>query len=187
MWYSCILKVAIHVPSKWKCLLPIKLLGPLWTPDYYPSLNLHCAISRNEKYRLGPNYTETHTPRHKSCQVQKCSMILWESVGNLPCVVCALLLTYPLVSYKTEQQAKWEAYEKIGEALKSVHSARLQYGPAEKLTTRKSEVSQGLIHSYADCRHTFPLECHPPPRRVRKSYQDFPCKFIAAGIERSAP
>ena len=95
MWYSCILKVAIHVPSKWKCLLPIKLLGPLWTPDYYPSLNLHCAISRNEKYRLGPNYTETHTPRHKSCQVQKCSMILWESVGNLPSIARSLCtITY---------------------------------------------------------------------------------------------
>ena len=50
----------------------------------------------------------------------------------------------------------------ICEALESVHSLRLQYGPAEKLTTRKSEVSQGLIHSYIPaCSHARSLECHP--------------------------
>ena len=57
---AIILVVVIH-PLKWKCPLPVKPHRPLWAPDYYLSLNPHRAISRNEKHRLGPNYTETHS------------------------------------------------------------------------------------------------------------------------------
>ena len=48
------------------CLLPLMLLIPLWTPDYYPSLNPHCTVpSRAMKNIAYVPITQKHTGYYK--------------------------------------------------------------------------------------------------------------------------
>ena len=117
------------------CLLSLMLLIPLWTLDYYPSLNPHhCAIScYDEKYCWGPNYRQTYTSHYKCINAAAYPVLL------------AYFSARTSLSIQDWIAGQMRSESVICEALKSVCPPRLQYGPAEKLTTRKSEeVPQGV-------------------------------------------